>query len=209
MMLYNSGCSFTSEHHGIVTDDQMYWYYLALDMGANQIVNDSSSGSSNNLIIQRVYRHLLANLEADTFYIINLTSLNRLDIERFKSDKFQDILTPEAISRIEWESLELIAYSQIVGLISCLNLYKKDYYIINNSIAFQWDVPPPRREFFDFVKDNPRILNLYQYSRYNFHEKYSGIKPWDYDLYGWNGHDGPAGHLAYYHKLKEIIKNRF
>lgn len=210
MMLYNSGCSFTSEHiNPIISNEQMYWYYLALDMGANPILNDSSTGASNNLIIQRVYRHLLANLEADTFYIINLTSLNRLDLEQRTSDKFQDILTPEAISRIDWETAELVAYTQIVGLVSCLNLHKKDYYIINNSTTFELDPGQPRKQFADLLKDNPRILNLYQYSRYDFHEKYSRIKPWDYDLYGWNGHDGPAGHLAYYHKLKEIIQNRF
>jgi hypothetical protein len=187
----------------------MYWHYLARDMGAQTIINDSQSGSSNNLIIQRVYRHLLSNLDCDTFYIINLTSLNRLDLEQRRSDKFEEVLIPEAISRHEWETVELVAYSQIVGIVSCLNLYKKNYYIINNSRTFDWDPFGPRKPFFYFVNDNPRILNLYQYSRYNFHEKYSGIKPWDYDLYGWNGHDGPAGQLAYYHKLKEIIESRF
>ena len=209
MILFNSGCSFTSKHPGKVTDDQMYWYYLALDMEAETIINSSTPGASNNLIIQRVYRHLLSNLESDTFYIINLTSLNRLDLEQSKTDKFQNILTPEAIARFEFETAELTAYSQIVGLVSCLDLHKKDYYIINNSKIFELDPGQPRKQFADFLKDNPRILNLYQYSRYDFHEKYSRIKPWDYDLYGWNGHDGPAGHLAYYHKLKEIIQNCF
>ena len=208
MIVYNSGCSFTSEHADIISDNQMYWYFLAKDLGAETIINDSKSGSSNNLIIQRVYRHLFSNLDSNTFYIINLSSLNRMDIEQNKSDKFEEVLTAEAISRYEFETAELVAYSQLVGLISCLTLYNKDYYIINNSREFDWNPPPPRNHFFNFLKDNPKVLNLYQYSRYGFHEKYSRIKPFDYHLWGWNGHDGPEGHLAYYHKLKEIIQNR-
>lgn len=209
MQIYNSGCSFTTEHPGFIHEDQMYWYFLSKDLGADNVINESKSGSSNNLIIQRVYRHLLSNLDSDTFYIINLTSTTRLDLEPSKSDRFEDVLTADAIIRHHWETNELVAYTQIVGLVAFLNLYHKNYYIINNSKAFEWNPPGPRNPFFNFVKDNPRILNLYQYSKYNFHETYSGIKPWDYNLYGWNGHDGPAGHLAYYYKLKEIIQNRF
>jgi len=131
-----------------------------------------------------------------------------MDLEQSKSDRIEDVLNMNAVSRWEWETAELVTYMQIAGLVAFLNSYNKPYYIINNSKVFEWDPPGPRKPFFNFVKDNPRILNLYKYSRYDFHETYSGMKPWDYDLYGWNGHDGPAGHLAYYHKLREIIQNR-
>jgi hypothetical protein len=207
MIIFNSGCSFTTPNT-LVKEEEMYWYLLAKDLNGTDIVNASRPGSSNDLIIQRVYNHVLKNPEANTFYIINLTSLNRFELERSQSEKLQDILTPEAIARYDFETIELTAYTQIIGLVSFLNLYRKNFYIINNSKEFSLGPWPPRDTFKFFVNGEPRILNLYQWSKYHFHMNYSKIKPYDYDQYKWNGHDGPEGHLAYYKKLKEIISDQ-
>lgn len=208
MIIYNSGCSFTSPMPGILKDSDMYWYMLGKDLNATKFINDSQPGSSNNLIIQRVYNHVLANLNLDCFYVINLTSLNRIQLCQNQTEKLQEILIPAALATYDFETMELTAYVQIMGLVSFLQLHKKNFYIINNSKEFTNGPWPPRDNFMKFVSNTPRILNLYQYSKFDFHSKYSRIKPIDYNLYGWNGHDGPDGHLAYYKKLKEIIIDR-
>ena len=46
---------------------------------------------------------------------------------------------------------------------------------------------------------------VFKNGKYEFHKDVSKIKPWDYDLYGWAGHDGVDGHYAYYQMLKTLI----
>lgn len=201
---FNSGCSFTTAVPQI-HESQMYWYLLGQHLGCTEFENQSRPGSSNDLIIQRVYRHVLENLIKDVIYVIGLTSLNRLEIEPNRSEKMQDILNPRAISQIDWETIELTAYGQIIGLVSFLRFYKRRYFIVNNSkgwIEGQWY---PRDQFMKFVQNTPEILNLYSDARIDFHEKTSGIKPYDYDIYGWNGHDGPTGHRAYFEMLRNKL----
>jgi len=204
MKCYNSGCSFTTPD-SIIANQQMYWYLLAKDKGCTEFVNHSRPGSSNDLILQRIYNHVLANLNSNTFYIINLTSMNRIELEPLQSDKLQDILKPEALIRYDFETAELTLFVQIIGVISFLNFYKKDFYIINNNKELsdtQWE---PRDNFLEFLKKEKRALNLFKFSKFNFHQNISKIKPHDYNLYGWSGHDGPEGHYAYYSKLKTLV----
>ena len=183
----------------------MYWYMLAKDKDCCTFVNDSRPGSSNDLILQRIYRHLLSNLDTDTFYIINLTSTNRIELEQNKSDKLQDVLTPGAMSRLDFETAELTLFAQVIGIITFLNFYKKDFYIINNSKELSETMWHPRTQFVEFLKKEKRALNLFKFSKFDFHKTISHIKPYDYNLYGWSGHDGPDGHYAYYSKLKTLV----
>lgn len=204
MKCYNSGCSFTSPNN-FTQNEQMYWYMLAKDKGCSEFINDSRPGSSNELILSRVYQHVLANINDSTFYIINLTSVNRIELEQARSDKLQDVLKPDALVRYNFEIQELLLYSQIIGMISFLRLHNKDFYIINNSkelLDTQW---LPRDDFLKFIKEEKRVLNLFKFSKFNFHCTISHIKPYDFNLYGWAGHDGPDGHSAYYSKLKTLI----
>jgi len=204
MKCYNSGCSFTTPN-SIIKNEQMYWYLLAKDKGCTEFVNDSKPGSSNDLILQRIYNHVLANLNSNIFYIINVTSTNRMEIEQLQSEKLQDILKPEALIRYDFETIELTLFAQLIGVISFLNFYKKDFYIINNNKKLsntQWF---PRDNFLEFLKKEKRALNLFNFSKFDFHQNISQIKPYDYNLYGWSGHDGPEGHYAYYSKLKTLV----
>ncbi len=186
----------------------MYWYLLGKDLNCDQFINESRPGSSNDLIIQRVMRHVLENPNLDVFYIINLTTLNRLELEKNTSDKMEHVLKPEALVRLDHEIVECTAYAQIIGVVSLLKQYNKDFYIINNAKCYcdgSWSY---RDNYMNFVLNEPRILNLYKWSKFNFHKDVSKIKPYDFHLYGWFGHDGPEGNYAYYKKLKEIIDER-
>ena len=120
----------------------------------------------------------------------------------------QEILKPEALARYDFETAELTLFAQLVGIITFLNFYKKDFYIINNNkelSSTQWQ---PRDNFLDFLKKEKRALNLFKFSKFDFHQTESRIRPYDYDLYGWHGHDGPEGHYAYYCKLKELVNDK-
>jgi len=206
MICFNSGCSYTTSNQ-FIDEENMYWYYLAKYVGCDQFINESKDGSSNDLIFERVVRHVLENVELNTFYIINLTSLNRLELCSTTTHNFEQCLNRQAISMLEFEVLELTAYPKIIGLVSFLNCYKKNFFIINNSNPFIKGEYTKRNAFTNFIENESRILNLYKWSKVEFHEKISKVKPYDYNQYGWQGHDGPEGHYQYFLKLTEIIKN--
>lgn len=204
MICFNSGCSFTTPTQNI-NEKEMWFSLMASYLGCDKVINESRPASSNDLIIQRVYRHALTNCDKNVFYIINLTSLNRIEIEPSRSERMQEILVPEALVRYDQETIELTVYAQIVGVVSFLESRNLRYLIVNNSkgwIQGQWQ---PRDSFMLFMSQRPNICNLYEYARIDFHQQHSHIKPYDYDLYGWNGHDGPEGHHAYYEMLKHRL----
>lgn len=207
MKCFNSGCSFTTPND-CISEEQMYWYFLGQYRGCTEFVNDSRNCSSNDLIFRRVYDHVLRNLEENFLYIVNITSLNRMEIEMGQTEKLQEILSKDALARYDQETMELTLYANLIGLISFLKQHKKDFYIINNSKGFIQGPWQPRDAFMEFVAAEPRILNLYEFSRADFHKKFSGIKPYDHQKYGWDGHDGPDGHYAYFLKLIDIIESR-
>lgn len=204
MICFNSGCSFTTPNN-IIANNQMYWYLLASDLNCTQFINESRHGSSNELILQRVYNHVLENPKLDVFYIINITSLNRIELEISKSDKLQEILKPDALIRLDYEISELALFTQLIGIVSFLRLHNKNFYIINNSKELTSTPFPPRDNFVKYLREVPELLNVFSNSKYNFHKNVSKIKPYDYDQYGWSGHDDPTGHRAYYSMLKTLI----
>jgi hypothetical protein len=152
-----------------------------------------------------VYDHVLANLDTEVLYIINVTSINRIELEPNISDKLQDVLTPAALARYDFETVELNLFTQLVAIISFLRTHNKDFYIINNSKELSFSPYPPRDRFTEFLVQEPRAINVFKNSKFNFHKDVSGIKPYDYDQYGWHGHDVPEGHRAYYEFLKTLL----
>ena len=204
MKCYNSGCSFTTSD-SVIQSEQMYWYMLAKDKGCDEFINDSRPGSSNDLIFQRIYNHVLSNIDSEIFYIINITSLNRMELEPSRSERLQEILKPEALVRYDIATAVQRVFAQLVGIITFLNFYKKDFYIINNNKELSSTQLQPRDKLLEFLKKEKRALNLFEFSKFDFHQSISNIRPYDYDLYGWFGHDGPEGHYAYYCKLKTLV----
>lgn len=206
MICFNSGCSFTTPNR-FIDEKDMYWYRLGQYLGCDTFINESKNGSSNDLIIERVMRHVLEHTQLNVFYIVNLTSLNRLELCAAQTHHFEKCLNREAISLLEFEVLELTAYTKIIGLVSFLNYYQKPFFIINNSKSFIKGEFTKRNAFTTFIENEPRILNLYNWSRVDFHKNFSKVKPYDYDRYGWQGHDGPEGHYHYFLKLTELIND--
>ena len=205
MLCFNSGCSFTTndEH---VANEQMYWYMLAKDLGCTSFINHSVPSSSNEEIFRRIYVHVLENLDSNVLYFINITSTNRIDIVAERTSRMQEILTKEAIAVYDYEIRELSLFTQIIGLMSFLDLHKKKFYIINNSKELSSSQYPLRDRLIDYLINRPELLNIFKNSKYEFHKNISKIKPWDYNNYGWAGHDGVTGHYAYYQMLKTLIK---
>jgi hypothetical protein len=63
-----------------------------------------------------------------------------------------------------------------------------------------------RDAFVNYFKNEPRILNWFDNSRIWFQENITKIKPVDYGVYGWNGHDGAAAHDQYFDMLTAKLK---
>lgn len=210
MILYNSGDSHTTNLGWCPNIEDHYWYKIGQQLKCTDIINDSSPGRSNDSIIKSVMRHCLET-DAPTFYIINITTIFRIDLDSKNSYPLHKILTADAIDHLNFETIECTLYCQLIGLMEFLKSRNRQFIIVNNSKNFSDDQLPIRDAYIQYFKSEPRILNWFTNAKMNFHESVTKIKPFDFFKYGWNGHDGPAGHRAYYEmlysRLPDQIKN--
>ncbi|CAB4129158.1 hypothetical protein UFOVP112_256 [uncultured Caudovirales phage] len=202
MMLYNVGDSHTYPAGKWNTElyDQ-YWQQIANFYGCTDIVNDSIPGRSNDAMIKLVIKHELENPNLPTLYIVNITTIFRIDLHTPESSTLKDVLTTKAIAELDFETIECSLYAHLIGLIEFLKSRNKQFLIINNGKNFSSDQLPMRDAYVEYFQREPRILNWFSNSKVNFHQDTTKIKPVDYDLYSWDGHDGPEGHRAYYEML--------
>jgi hypothetical protein len=202
MILFNTGDSHTYPGEWCPTITDHYWYNLAFNhYGCTEFINDSIPGRSNDMMIKQVIKHCLEHLTAPTIYIINITTIFRFDLSNPKSDTLHNILTPEAINKLDFETIECTLYAHLIGLIEFLKSRNKDFLIINNGKNFSDSQLPMRDAYIKYFKQEPRILNWFNNSRIDFQEHVTKIAPFDFKEYGWNGHDGPEGHYQYYKML--------
>ena len=211
MILYNVGDSHTCYNLGAghastatwcpdVKDH--YWYKIAMqDYKCTNFINNSVPGISNDRMLKLVITHCLENLKKSTLYIINITTIFRFDLTSHRSHTLHNILTPAAISELDFETLECTLYAHLIGLIEFLKAHNKDFLIINNGKNFNDDKLPMRDAYVTYFKQEPRIINWFDNSRIYFQENVTHIRPVDFADYGWNGHDGPDGHREYYNML--------
>ena len=211
MILFNTGDSHTCFNVGdghafngpwCPNVKDHYWYKIGFEKyGCTEFINESIPGRSNDMMMKLVVKHCLENLTVPTLYIINVTTIFRMDLTYPRSYTLHDILTPAALEKLDFETIECTLYSHLIGLIEFLKSHNKNFLIINNSKNFSDEQLPIRDAYVEYFKNEPRILNWFNNSRTYFQENITKIKPVDFRKYGWNGHDGPAGHQAYYEML--------
>jgi len=208
MMLYNVGDSHTYPDGKWNTEPyDQYWLRIAKDYGYTTIVNDSQPGRSNDAMIKLVIKHVLENIDLPTLYIVNITTIFRIDLHTPGSSTLKDILTPAAVADLDFETIECSLYAHLIGLIEFLKSYNKQFLIVNNGKNFSSECLPMRDAYVEYFKQEPRILNWFNNGKVNFHQDVTKIKPVDYNLYSWDGHDGPSGHNAYYKMLVTRLRN--
>lgn len=209
MILYNLGDSHTYDN-GIwcpIIEDH-YWYKIAKLYGCKEILNESLPGRSNDMMIKLAMKHCLENPELLTLYIINITTIFRIDLNTSNSHTLHNILTKQALEVLDFETIECTLYAKLIGLMEFFKSHNKQFLIINNGKNFSDDQLPMRDAYVKYFKQEPRILNWFDNSRIWFHENTTGVKPVDFYLYGWNGHDGPTGHSLYFDMLTNKLKER-
>jgi hypothetical protein len=216
MILFNTGDSHTCYNvvDGHASNgtwcpnlEDHYWYKLARDLGCTDIINDSKPGRSNDMMIKLIMQHCLENPNLNTFYIINITTIFRMDLTHPHSHTLHDILVPRAIARLDFETIECTLYAHLIGLMEFLKSQNKQFLIINNGKNFSDSQLPMRDCFVEYFKNESRILNWFDNARVDFQQHVTNIKPVDYVLYSWEGHDGPEAHQKYYEMLKsKLIK---
>jgi len=212
MILFNTGDSHTCYNvddghasNGVWCPkvEDHYWYKIAMeDYNCTDFVNESRPGRSNDMMIKLVIQHCLENPTLPTLYIINITTIFRFDLTSPHSYTLHNILTPDAISVINFETIECTLYAKLIGLMEFLKARNKPFLIINNGKNFSDEPLPMRDSFVQYFKQDSRILNWFDNARIYFQENVTKIKPVDFNQYGWNGHDGPEGHRYYYEMLK-------
>lgn len=217
MTLYNLGDSHTcySVGDGHASNgtwcpniEDHYWYKIAKLYGCEKIVNESLPGRSNDMMMKLAMQHCLENPKLPTLYIINITTIFRFDLTTPHSHTLHDILTKKAIEALDFETMECTLYAHLIGFIEFLKARNKQFLIINNGKNFSAESLPMRDAYVNYFKQEPRILNWFDNGRIWFQENVTGIKPVDFNLYGWNGHDGPAGHSLYFDMLVDKLKER-
>jgi hypothetical protein len=206
MIVFNVGDSHTTVGRWCVNQEDHYWHMLAQDMGATEIINESRPGRSNSSMIKSVIRHCLQNIDKPTYYFINITTIFRVDIND-QSYQLHKILKPEILADLDFEEIECDLYAGLIGMMEFLKARNKKFLIINNGKNFSNNTLPKRDAYVQYFQQESRVLNWFDNSRIWFQENVSGIKPVDWDLYQWNGHDGPEAHLAYYKMLKIKLLN--
>lgn len=207
MIVFNVGDSHTTVgRRWCVNQEDHYWHLLAQDLGATEIVNESYPGRSNSSMIKSVVRHCLENPDQPTCYFINITTIFRFDVNH-QSYALHDILKPEVLADLDFEEIECDLYAGLIGLMEFLKARNKKFLIVNNGKNFSQDLLPKRNAYIKYFQQESRVLNWFDNSRIWFQENVSKIKPVDWDLYQWNGHDGPAGHFEYYKMLKTKLLN--
>jgi hypothetical protein len=216
MILYNLGDSHTcynirDEHASNGTWcpnlEDHYWYKIAVLYGCKQIINESMPGRSNDTMIKLAIKHCLENPKLSTLYIVNITTIFRFDLTTPHSHTLHNILTQKAIQELDFETIECTLYAHLIGLIEFFKSHNKQFLIINNGKNFSDNQLPMRDVYIEYFKKEPRILNWFDNGRIWFQENVTKIKPVDFAQYGWNGHDGPAGHQRYFDMLANKLKH--
>ena len=204
MLLFNTGDSHTCPDRRWCSNvKDHYWYKLAInDIGCRDFVNDSLPGRSNDMMMKLVIKHCLENPTQSTFYMINITTIFRIDLSGSSSSTLHEILTPKAVVDLDFETVECTLYAHLIGLIEFLKSRNKQFLIINNGKNFNDNQLPMRDAYVNYFKQEPRILNWFDNSRIYFQENVTKIKPIDFHHYEWNGHDGAEGHQKYYEMLR-------
>lgn len=217
MILYNTGDSHTCYNVGdghasngrwCPNLKDHYWYKIAMDnYNCTDFINDSMPGRSNDMMIKLVVKHVLENPTADVLYIINITTIFRIDLTTPRSFTLHDILIPRAVADLDYETIECTLYAHLIGLIDFLKVRNKKFLIINNGKNFSDKQLPMRDAYVAYFKQEPRVLNWFDNARVYFQENVTKIKPVDFNQYSWNGHDGPEGHAKYYEMLSTRLPN--
>lgn len=217
MILYNLGDSHTCYNIGdghasngtwCPNIKDHYWYKIAKLYGCKQIINESMPGRSNDSLIKLAMKHCLENPDLPTLYIINITTIFRFDLTTPHSHTLHDILTNEAIAKLDFETIECTLYAHLIGIIEFFKARNKQFLIINNGKNFSDSQLPMRDAYVKYVKNEPRILNWFDNSRIWFQENVTRVKPVDFQLFGWNGHDGPIAHSLYFDMLVDKLNSR-
>jgi hypothetical protein len=158
-------------------------------------------------MLKMIIKHCLENPQVPTYYIINITTIFRIDLCHPDSATLHQVLTPEAVADLDFETVECTLYSHLIGTLEFLKARGKQFIVVNNGKNFN-DAPLPMRDaYINYIKQEPRVLNWFDGARINFQENITQIKPVDFAHYGWNGHDGAEAHAKYYEMLQSRLPN--
>lgn len=227
-ILYVIGDSYTTPNVCVNVEDS-YWNKFAKHINADVTVNHSHPGKNNSNMLRNAIRFVLENKGKNIFVLIGLTTLYRVDyyndsIVNHYNDKngntselyIHNYDKKQSSEFDKWfvstwcyDFLLVNLLKDILTSAAFFQLNKVNYLIHNCSIIIHQELHNPLvKSFTQEVNKDLRVLNLYKDSFHNLNLE-QGIKPADYDRYGWNGHHGPEGNEIYFQYLKQKFEEIF
>lgn len=220
--MYVIGDSYSTPNCCVAVQDS-YWSKFAYHISANTVINHSHIGKNNVNMFRNAVRFVLENKNQKIFVMLGLTSFYRIDYyneaitntynkengnraelyvhnyERQRTNEFDKWF----VTNWSYEFLLANLLKDILTTSAFLQKYNVDYFIHNCAEAVPAENDNPLVKSFTFeVNKDQKVLNLYKDSFHaiNFEK---GVKPADYDQYGWHGHHGAEGNENYFHYLKQ------
>jgi len=229
-ILYVIGDSYTTPDCCVQVDDS-YWKKFGQFIQADTIVNHSHPGKCNQSMFRNAMRFCLDNSDKKIFVLVGLTTIFRLD---YQDTSFENIknknngneaeifihnlelqnASHEELDKwfIEKWTYEHTFCNLVNAIIAHSSFFKSrniDYLIHNCSSPLHEDIDSPFLKSFclELGKDY-KIPNLFG-NTYLSLNKDRGIKPVDFQQYGWNGHHGKEGNQVYFEYLKQIYNQEY
>jgi hypothetical protein len=235
--LYVFGDSFSTPHSCVEPRDS-YWGLVAQYAHIDEVINYSSSGQAWEGVLHLITSLYNEINFRDSLLIISIPPLERrLRFDDYKNteyvyytynskwDEFKSInnnltglevlrgfdengIVRDEISLFSDRSwLETILLRELFLLTKWLDSENASYVITTMAKDIdQTNLWGPSEKLLPYILNHPRILNKDTYHYLNMDD---GIKPADYDQYGWAGHHGIAGNKNFFEKsllpkLKEL-----
>jgi len=226
MKLYCDGDSWSVDTNNI---GEPMGYHLA-ELMSYEMENYGHRGKSVDKVIRSAQRHVLLN--KNTAYMIGIGHTQRFDtstgevvdikypylsmpsereVETIRINDFVDTDKKFAQQFIKWFEYPFLEYqtlSKLVMLHDFLKYHNVNFIIHNVGFDYYYDTDYEfGKQWITEVEKRPRIVNFFADSFHSLMEQENYI-PFNYEKYGWYGHQTGPGHEFYakylYHKWQCI-----
>lgn len=231
-ILYVIGDSYTTPRVCVKVEDS-YWKKFADLIKADSVINHSHQGKGNQNMLRNAMRFCLDNPNKKIFILIGLTTISRFDYQDYNvensynknngnhSELFihnfyiqEDNNKTEEYDKwfVEKWTYEHTFCNLINSIIAHAYFFKSvnvDYLIHNCSTPLVEDLYSPFLKSFCLeLKKDTCIPNLFANTYYSLNKE-KGIKPVDFEKYGWHGHHGSEGNQVYFEYLKQVVEREY
>ena len=230
-ILYVIGDSYTTPDCCVQVNDS-YWKKFGQFIQADTIVNHSHPGKCNQSMLRNAMRFCLDNSDKKIFVLVGLTTIYRLDYQDFSfenndntengnmaelyihnfemhNNKSMGEYDKWFVDKWTYEHTFCNLTNSIIAHAYFFESKNVDYLIHNCSVPLNEDIYNPfLKSFCIELRNKKSIPNLFTNTYYSLNKE-KGIKPADFEQYGWMGHHGEEGNQVYFEYLKQVYEREY